>query len=226
MMEVGTYSLFWDFLNISWFEHQRITKGSSAWEFIQALFWKLIDADQYTFVSWKNVLEFMALVSRKGLCYHCIAEILKGKSLILFWIKGIAFHAFVTIKTHAWTLNYICSRTTSVTTFTSHCILWFGKHCNTVNAKNIMLWFCILPTVRNTNHCESHEKRNHLPSLFMLHHTLFTSLFMFYTMPWNGKPWIQLSVNGTIGTLLYWKQYNTHLTSLYILHTSLFRLSS
>jgi hypothetical protein len=36
--------------------------------------------------------------------------------------------------------------------------------------------------IKNTNRCESHEKGNHLPSLCMLHHTRYTSLFMFYTI--------------------------------------------
>jgi hypothetical protein len=56
------------------------------------------------------------------------------------------------------------------------------------------MWCCILPThtckprrlgVKNTIRCVSHQNRNHLPSLCLLHHTLYTSLFMFYTIPWN-----------------------------------------
>jgi hypothetical protein len=94
--------------------------------------------------------------------------------------------------------------------------------------KKIILSCCILPThtceprslgVKNTNRCESHQKGNHLPSLCMLHHTLYTSLFIIYTMPWNEKSLIPLWVNGNLGTLHSWKQNNTHHTSyMYIKH--------
>jgi hypothetical protein len=147
------------------------------------------------------------------------AMILNGKLLILLSINGnIIAHTWNHWNTHC-ILHFICSRTTSVTTFISLCVLWFGKHSNTEDAKKIILWCCTLPThtcnprslgVSNTNRCESHQKGTQLPSLCMLHHTLNTSLFMSHTMPWNGKPSTQLLVNGNLGTLHSWKQYKTH----------------
>jgi hypothetical protein len=44
----------------------------------------------------------------------------------------------------------------------------------------------------------------------MLHHTLYTSLFMFYTVPWNGKLFIPLWVNENLGTLHSRDQNNPH----------------
>jgi hypothetical protein len=64
-------------------------------------------------------------------------------------------------------------------------------HCDSVStfihAKKIILWCCMLPThtSRPRRLGASHQNRIHLPSLCILHHTLYTSLFMFYTMHWN-----------------------------------------
>jgi hypothetical protein len=98
-----------------------------------------------------------------------------------------------------------------------------------MDAKKIILWCCILLTrickprrfgVTNTKPYVSHQKGNHLQSLCRLHHTLYTSLFMIYTMPWNENKWIQLWVNGILGTLHSWKQYYTHIhTLLFTLYT-------
>jgi hypothetical protein len=61
-----------------------------------------------------------------------------------------------------------------------------------------------------------HQKGNHLPSLCILHHTLYTSTFMSCTMPWNGKTFIPLWVNGNLAPLHSWKHNNKHTTLHYI----------
>jgi hypothetical protein len=64
--------------------------------------------------------------------------------------------------------------------------------------------------VKNTIVCVTRENRNHLPSLCMLHHTLYTLLFMIYTMPWNGKLLMPLWLSGNLVTVHSLKQYNAH----------------
>jgi hypothetical protein len=116
-------------------------------------------------------------------------------------------------------------------------LLLYCTHCdsvsNSIDAKKIILFSCILPIrtckprrlgVKNTILCVSHQKRKHLSSLCMLHPTLYISLFMFYTMPWNGKLLIPLWVNGDLETVHSWKQttqsHTPHFT-VYITHFTL-----
>jgi hypothetical protein len=60
----------------------------------------------------------------------------------------------------------------------------------------------------------------------MLHHTLYTSLFMFLPMPWNGKLLIPLWVNGNFGTVHSWKHTHTHThthsLSIHCIHYTLY----
>jgi hypothetical protein len=100
-----------------------------------------------------------------------------------------------------------------------------------MDAKKIILWCCILLTrtykptsldVKNTNHCEPHQKGNHLPSLCLLHHTLCTPLPPPHVLhsAINEKPVIPLWLNGNHGTLYSWKNSTTHT------HTSHFTFQS
>jgi hypothetical protein len=161
--------------------------------------------------------------------------------MILFWINGnITLHSCKHWKTHC-TLHYILY----VLDQLQSDLLLHSVYCDSVSTlkdgKKIILWCCILPTHtykprslggKNTNHCESHQKGNHWPPFCMLDHTLYKSLVMFYTMPWNGKPFVPLWGGMEILELYILGSITTHTPHftmfiyIYHLNTSLFRLTS
>jgi hypothetical protein len=64
------------------------------------------------------------------------------------------------------------------------------SHTNRNKENNsVMLYNSRCVGVKNTNLCQSHQKGNYLPSLCMMNHTLYTSLFMFYTTVGEWKSW-------------------------------------
>jgi hypothetical protein len=102
-----------------------------------------------------------------------------------------------------------------------------------MDAKKIILCGCILLTrtykprsldVKNTNRCESHQKGNHLPSLCMLHPTLYTSLLpphvLHSAMKWEAFDSLVAEWKSWNCTFLETVQY-THTTphfTVYITH--------
>jgi hypothetical protein len=145
--------------------------------------------------------------------------------------KEISLYTLETITTHTL---YVLDQHQSQ-------LLLHSVHCNSVStiidARKIILWCCILPTrtcklrslgVKNTNHCLSHQNGNLLPSLWMLHHTCTHHCSCFTQCHEMGSRWfhcgwmetLELYILGNSTTHTYTLHY------IYILHTSLFSLSS
>jgi hypothetical protein len=193
------------------------------------------------FPLWHFFHECEPLTGRLQLLYmkfihpHIIrAQILMENYWFYCGWKEISLHTLVTNKTHTvhFTIYVLDQHQSLLSLHSVHC----DSVSSQIDGNKIILPCCILPThkckprglgVKNTNLCVQHQKGNHLPSLYMLHHcSCFTEchemVSRWFYCGWMETLELYILRNNTTNTHTY--IYTPHFTILHI--TSLVRLSS